>query len=194
MHGATKFIKTKNGESGRQGVKSIHALGSDRNISSAVLGCSSWSWLLFFDCCFPSTGQSLPPGEGHGAGCPPESLLYRKFLYMRGGSNGQWLLPLPRKSRWLLCELLLWHQKVTFCEMFNLIHTFLMVGVSSSYYVSKCAILLPQPPQCSDYSPTAPYLGQNDFFVILIIIIRRSISELPCCLWYDVKKLALCLS
>lgn len=60
MHEAAKFIKTESGESGRQGVKSLQALGSDRNTSSAVLGCSSWSWLLFLGCCFPSTGQSPP--------------------------------------------------------------------------------------------------------------------------------------
>lgn len=82
--------------------------------------CSSWVYLLVmvvvFRLLFPQYRPVTTPDEGHGAGCPPGSLLYRKFLYMRGGSNRQWLLPLPRQSWWLLCELLLWHQKVTFCE------------------------------------------------------------------------------
>lgn len=36
--------------------------------------------------------------------------------------------------------------------------------------------------------------GTKWFFVISIIIKRRSVSKLLCCLWYNVNKLALCQS
>lgn len=123
MHAAAKFIKTKSGESGRQGVKSLQVLGSDRNSSSAVLGCSSWSRLLFFGCCFPSTGQSPPQVMDMGQGAHPGHYCTGSFFTCEGEAIDSGCYPLPRQSRWLLCKLLLWHQKVTFCEVFNLIHT-----------------------------------------------------------------------
>lgn len=52
-------FKNTTGESGRQDVKNIKALGLGRNISSAFLGVAL-GHLLFLDCYFPNIGQSLP--------------------------------------------------------------------------------------------------------------------------------------